>query len=421
MISIDEADLPLWQRQLVWSDVEMGLLCLSILRGYPIGQMILWKKGDEVRVPIDGRQRLTAIKRFFEGHISLPDLRHVEMELRGMKYALQEGDDPALLLPMELRDDFDDYEPAILEYTDINEDTAKDIFVKLQGGKSLTKTEVRAALPGLVTDFVSDLTIPPTLVSEDDLEDEEAPGRHDFFSEIQIPNRRKAHRNICDILLHEFLYTGQDKHWSSLESLYLDKAQTLTETEMTRFRTSLSQFHRDVQIEKDGKRMVHPGLRSAFLILTYYRVWRSLKKLALPKTFRFVETAGEFEETRQINKDDPPYVNFNAALSNAGYAQNRCAQRHRILMNFMLDRLPTAEPRDPRRGFTDDQKVAIWNRADGRCEWEEGESRCEREFPEFRAADADHIEKWVEGGRTSLENGRLLCSAHNRAARTMAS
>ena len=148
LISIDEADLPLWQRQLVWSDVEMGLLCLSILRGYPIGQMVLWKKGDGVRVPIDGRQRLTAIKRFFEGHISLPNLRHVETGLRGMKYALQEEDDPALLLPMELRDDFDDYEPAILEYTEIPEDTAKDIFVKLQGGKSLTKTEVRAALPG---------------------------------------------------------------------------------------------------------------------------------------------------------------------------------------------------------------------------------------------------------------------------------
>ncbi len=35
-------------------------------------------------------------------------------------------------------------------------------------------------------------------------------------------------------------------------------------------------------------------------------------------------------------------------------------------------------------------------------------------FPEFRLADADHIVRWVEGGATSLTNGRLLCQAHNR-------
>ncbi len=417
LISIEDGDLPKWQRQLVWTNVEMGFLCLSILRGYPIGQMVLWKKSDGVRVPIDGRQRLTAIKLFFEGHISLPDLPQVEVGLRGKKYKLQDDDPHHILLSMDLRDHFDDYEPSILEHENIQETVAKDIFVKLQGGKSLTKTEIRAALPGLVTDFVGQLADPPVSAADEEVEEEEAPGRHRFFSEIQVRNNRKAHRNICDILLHEFLYPDQDKHWSSLDSLYLDKAQTLTKAERVGFKKSFSRFHRNVRIKKGGTRKVHPALRSAYLILTYYRAWRALDKLALPSNHSFVEALALFETTRKLQKDDRPYVNFNAALSNAGYAQNRCAERHRILMNFMLDRVPDAEPRDPKRGFTEDQKVAIWSRASGRCEWKDEEgNRCLEEFPEFRAADADHVVKWKEGGRTSLENGRLLCPAHNRAA-----
>ena len=419
VISVDDADLPSWQRQLVWTNDEMGLLCYSILHGYPIGQIVLWRLDNGIRVPIDGRQRLTAIVRFFEGHVSLPDLPHIGPEYRGKKYVVREGESPENLLNVRLRDHFDDYEPAILEYEDIDEDIAKDIFVKLQGGKSLTKTEVRAALPGLVTDFVSDLTAPVTPLSNDvsEEEPEPTPSQHRFFSQLQVSNRRKAHRNICDILLHEYLYPGRDKHWSSLESLYLEKAKTLSERERSGFRKSLTRFYRSVCVGSESESSVHPRLRSAFLILTYYRAWRALEALVLPEEFAFLEVVREFESLRQENKDDPPFVNFNSALSNAGYAMNRCEQRHRIVCNFILDRIPDAEPRDATRGFTVDQKVAIWDRAEGQCEWEENGQRCSEKFADFRAADADHVVKWSEGGVTSIANGRLLCPRHNRAPR----
>ena len=418
LISVDEADLPHWQRQLVWTPDEMGLLCYSILRGYPTGQIILWRRTDGIRVPIDGRQRLTAIKRFFEGHIALPDLPHISSKYRRKKYALREQESPDDMLDTLSKDDFDDYEPAILEYDDIDEDIAKDIFVKLQGGKSLTKTEIRAALPGRVTDFVSDLASPPLpIVDDDDDEPVPPPNRHRFFSEIAASNRRKGHRNICDVLLHEFLYPGRDKHWSSLESMYLEKASTLSKREMEGFRKSLSRFHRAVRIQVNDEWRVHPHLRRAFLILTYYRVWRSLQTLSLPETFNFLELLRKFEKLRETHKDDPPYVNFNAALSNAGYAKNRCDKRHQILSTFVLGRVPNAEPRDKKRGFTVDQKVAIWDRAEGRCEWEDDEDRCPTTIADFRVADADHVVKWSEGGPTSISNGRLLCRKHNRSPR----
>jgi hypothetical protein len=396
----------------------MGLLIYSILRGYPIGQVILWRKRNGIRVPIDGRQRLTAIKRFAEGHVAIPGLRHIPPEFHGKKYSKQDQEPDDVLLSLELRDAFDDYEPSILEYEDIEEDIAKDIFVKLQGGKSLNKAEVRAALPGLVTEFVSDLTAASVELGEDEDDAEDLPARHQFFGEVNVPNRRKAHRNLCDVLFHEFLYPGHDKHWSSLESMYLDKAATLTARERDGFRNELDRFYRDVQFAVAGQQRVHPRLRSAFLILTYFRAWRELRTYAMGDGYSFVEEIRDFEDMRQGRGHLPPYLNFNAALSNAGYAQNRIEERHRILMSHILRRHPAAALRDRQRLFTEEQKIAIWDRALGRCEWLENEGeRCALEFPDFRAADADHIVRWIDGGPTSVENGRLLCAAHNRRPR----
>lgn len=417
LISVDSFDLPTWQRQLVWTLEDMGLLIYSIIQNYPIGMIVLWKKKDGVRVPIDGRQRLTAIREFAIGRVAIPSLRTVPDEFKNAKYALLEGDKERDFkeLDMQHREIFDDYEPSIVQYDDIDEPRAMDIFVRLQGGKSLTKTEVRAALGGKLCDFVSELTSEPRMEIED-FEEDDLPSQHPFFRDINIRNTRKAHRNLCDVLLHEFLYPRQDKHWSSLETMYLDKSATLTEDEQMKFRSILGRFHRSVRIAEAGT--VHPHLRSTFLILSYFRAWREVTEgYALPKDFSFLDIVRSFETQRAENSEETPWIAFNAALSNAGYAQNRIETRHRILINYILRQYPELIPRDERRLFTEAQKIVIWDRANGQCEWEENGRRCQERFPNFREAEADHIVKWIDGGPTSVDNGRLLCTRHNRAPR----
>lgn len=421
LISVDDFDVPSWQRQIVWSPEDMGLLAYSLINNYPVGMIILWRKSDGMRVPIDGRQRLSAIRAFAEGIVAIPPLRHIPPEFQNVKYRLLEGDEAAgyRLLDMSYREVFDDYEPSIWEYEGIDERTAMDIFVKLQGGKPLTKAEVRAALGGRLCEFVTELTSPATLSDIDSEEVEDAPSRHPFFAEVNVPNTRKSHRSLCDVLLHEFLYPGLDKHWSSLETMYLDKANTLTEDEKNRFRQTLNRLYRDVQFEMNGQKRVLPQLRSTFLILSYFRAWKELQEIfALPDDFSFIEVIRQFEAERNARSQEVPWVNFNAALSNAGYAQNRIQQRHEILASFILRLFPSLTPKDSRRNFTEQQKIAIWDRARGRCEWtDDNGTRCEETFSNFRDADADHIIRWNDGGPTAVENGRLLCQHHNRSRR----
>ena len=89
-------------------------------------------------------------------------------------------------------------------------------------------------------------------------------------------------------------------------------------------------------------------------------------------------------------------------------------------MSWLLARHPDLQLKDPNRAFTREQKLTIFLRATRRCEWVDGADRCPVMFEDFRDLDADHVVRWSDGGPTTVENGRLLCIAHNRANRTVA-
>jgi len=421
-ISVEDTEVPTWQRQLVWTEEEQGLLIYSICMNYPIGMMVLWHKPNDIRVPIDGRQRLYAIKRFFENRLAIPDLPSVDEELRKAKLApSQEDIDRGFKeMPLQFRDLLEDYELSIYEFENIAEPVAMDIFVRLQGGKSLNKVEIRAALGGKLCDFVSSLTSSGSGQDEDEEDADAEPSQHPFFAQLapNVRNTRKAHRNVCDVLLHEFLHPDSDKHWSSLESMYRDKASTFSEDEGTRFRTELGRFHRAVQTTVNGERIIIPQLRRVHFIMSVFKAWRQLtQSYALPPDMDFAKCIAGFETRRQEEPEEYPNVNFTAALSNAGYAASRIRTRHDILMSYILGRYPNMALKDPNRSFTIEQKIAIWERAEHQCEWVDPETgqRCEMRFKNPRDADADHIVKHRHGGPTTMDNARLLCQRHNRA------
>lgn len=68
-------------------------------------------------------------------------------------------------------------------------------------------------------------------------------------------------------------------------------------------------------------------------------------------------------------------------------------------------------PRDPVRLFSAAQRRYLMAQAGARCEhrpllW----FRCFRNT----RLQADHIMPWSRGGRTTIENGQMLCATHNR-------
>lgn len=147
-VSVDDSYVPEWQRRQVWNAEQQGWLALSILQRYPIGLIILWKKPDGVLVPIDGRQRITAIQQFRQNLVRTPDFEWVPNEYRAKTYEE---------LTLRQREAFNGYGLQIVQYDDLPEEQAMDIFVRLQRGTPLNKAEVRAALGGRISRLVTDL------------------------------------------------------------------------------------------------------------------------------------------------------------------------------------------------------------------------------------------------------------------------
>jgi hypothetical protein len=148
--------------------------------------------------------------------------------------------------------------------------------------------------------------------------------------------------------------------------------------------------------------------------LSFYRAWAEIESdYAKPQNYDFAAT---IPSLRIEFKNELPWAVFSAALSNAGYAEGRIRERHEILMSFILREYPDMPLKGTVRTLSDEQKIAIWDRANRQCEHVASDgTSCAEVFANFRDADADHIVRWTDGGSTSLSNGRLLCQAHNRA------
>ncbi len=423
-LSVLDSDVPTWQREgTAWSNDQQGMLALSILQGYPIGQILLWEKPGRVFVPMDGRQRLTAILRFRRGETKVPTHPWVPAGFRGKKYCeAGDADGGKTCLTASQTDDFDSYTVDIISYPpETPESVLMDVFVRLQSGSPLNKAEVRGALGTEVAQFVTELTHSKAPATEDEDLEEDSSAGHPFFASLGVHyrNRRKSHRQVCDQLLNEYLNGDTeadfnlDHHWETLTGLY--RTYAMKAQERAGFRAELTSFRKAFMVQ--GR--LSTGLQNPNSICTWYRVWRHMRaEYALPAQVSFGARAETFEAARLAHKLDEPFKSYATALAASGYTAQRNRERARIVREWLLADLPKMRLKDPQRLFNRDQKYVIWHRAGGRCEWiGTTGSRCTTLIrqPQDPSGHADHLIRHREGGATTVENGQLLCQKHNLA------
>ncbi len=82
--------------------------------------------------------------------------------------------------------------------------------------------------------------------------------------------------------------------------------------------------------------------------------------------------------------------------------------RDEILRRFFLRWNDDVNIRDQKRLFNNEERFVIWLLSDKKC------SKCETEL-ELAEMDADHVERWADGGETILNNAQALCANCNRS------
>jgi len=155
---------PYQRRGSLWSRSDKQFLIDSILNDYDVPKVyvadftyapsVLNERSTHYAV-IDGKQRFEAILDFFDGKFVLRDdfvwAKDPTLRLAGMGYKDLKVRHPAVAM------DFENFNLTVMSVVTDEESKINELFVRLNRNKTLTGSEIRNAMPGVVPELIRQL------------------------------------------------------------------------------------------------------------------------------------------------------------------------------------------------------------------------------------------------------------------------
>ena len=432
----DYVTRPPYQRKAVWNKKKKQSLMDSLFRRYYIPKLVIREvrlsEHQTVNEIIDGQQRITTVQDFFDNKYSLPkSLKDVDATLPGLYYKDLDSDirkfiDKSLKYQSDIIKNIDS--PHTVEHQII----ATEIFWRLQQGESLNYMEVaHAQLSSLTRNFIVKYSDDQTFDYENYAPLDSNPDKMRFFSLLSVDNNRMRHLQF----MARFMLIEQNNGYADvgdrkIEELINDAKQEDGignlgyEKEANALATikSLNVFYgifKDDPMpdEKSGMKELSTEY---FIISTYVLIRHLHKHYVIDEASK--EIIREFIysfHTRWKSSDetDTDLLNFkNRRQQGAHDIEARDIIMRQVFFQYLRDNNLEVIEKDGKRGFTELERIIIYREGKGLCQ------QCLRENkPESEARvgwskyQADHVIPHARGGKTTLENGELLCSYHNQS------
>lgn len=377
---------PFYQRESVWTKSQKQALIDSILNDIDIPKLYFHRTQEskyEYEV-VDGQQRLRAMYEFFESKFELPDYtKDVDgFSVAGLKFKK---------LPLEVQSKL---QTALFDIVQMNlaydPEDIDEMFTRLQNGTPLNAAEKRRAYPGNMRYVVTRLA------------------KHRIFDLCKFSEKRYGDEDAVAKVLHLFLHESKitDIRPNSIRKTYehnkgINEKHPKVKAVQRSFNFLVGSF----------KGSPSPALKKYALITLAYLVNDMMDNYTL-KNFpaNFGKMYLNFEMKRITNADlaEDSQDSELLAYTNAARSDSIPAMefRHRTLKNEIFQQIPDIEPLDPTRGFSDEQRLAVYWRGKGMCH------NCGKLCDQYDFH-VDHIKPHSKGGKTSLSNAQLLCPACN--------
>lgn len=407
---------PGFQRKSVWSQADRKKLITSLLDGYPVPSVFLYRRTDEdgydIYDVLDGKQRLEAILSFCRA-------KGFQRQMFEVKYRFPDHPywwDRAYLWKWRDLADKDqyrilDYKVQIVEVTG-EFDAIKDLFVRINStGKKLSGQEKRHAAyvnssllleaervaKRLRQRLMADRVVRhPQIQRMKDVE---------LVTELMISfyqggsiNKKAAVDAAMSgntINLHSLRKAGRD-----IDDVYKLARRILPQIKSTRFR-NISEFYSLLMALRSLKDMGRDlSDRDA-----QQRAGVMLGRLSTMAT-------KAQEQRRQLDGRlvvSPIVRDYLFAVEQSADTKSQRNKREEIIRGIIGSLF---EARDIRRRFSKQQRELIWSgRANAKCPGTETR-QCGRvlDWDDFQL---DHIKPWSKGGKTTLANAQILCHSCN--------
>lgn len=401
-----------YQRGLRWTTSQKQMFIDSIFRGYSIPAFYFHKTktaklGNVFYDIVDGQQRINAIKSFSEGAFTLLDPN----DDVGFKFPNFMKDLPCpwggkrfLDLPAHLQDKMKDHNIVVYEITTDNENSIRDLFIRLQGGTPLTPQDKRDSWPGNFTEFVLRVG-----------------GKSDvdrwyglpLFTEVAKVSNESRRRQLVAQIFMLYWTVQKENRFCDIKSSNIDE-----------FYHSQVDFDEGSNEAKDflsvcGKLYEafqgKPKLVGHYLIHLFLLVNRLSKEYAHGWEHHLAGKWQEFESRRQQAAEDVKnnrenelnryYYRYGHLTQTQADIASRIRQRHAFFVEEMLSLL---SPRklDTKRLFSDLERQTVFFRDMEICQW------CRMKGSDRRVSwdecDIHHIEPYAQGGLTEIHNAALV-------------
>ena len=405
---------PEYQRGLSWTETQKKMFLDSIFRNYSISAFYLHKK-EVVAAQhknlyfdiVDGQQRINAIYSFSEGAYSLLN----PSEDSGFKFPNFVKDEPCPWggmrfneLPKELQDQLRKQHVVIYEITTDNENSIRDLFIRLQGGTPLTPQDKRDSWPGNFTEFVLRVGGKSRVNKWHGLP---------LFNEIVKTNNESRRRQLVAQIFMLFWTVRKEKKFCDIKSVSIDDFYHAhidfddKSTETRRFEKICRILYEQLRTgpKKVGHSLIHMFLLVDSMLDSYERGWESGLASNLAKFENRCRSAADDNKNRRETQNKRYYTEYGQLTRTGSDSANTIKRRHSFFADEMLNLL-SPQKKDSKRQFTDTEREVVFFRDSETCQW------CKMIGNDHRVlwdeCDIHHVMPHAQGGLTEIKNAALV-------------
>jgi len=365
-----------YQREEIWTVDMAQYLIDTILRKYDIGKIYIQVREGKYFI-IDGQQRLKAIWDFADNKFPLSN-KYSPPELSGKFYKD---------LPEKVRENFRSFSVTLVFIRGFSDEEIRDLFRRINSGIPLNTAEKLNAYPGSIVPTVRKLS------------------EHPFFEKITYlkPTRYRYLHVSAQLLMLEkngitdispkalFTFFEQNKNLDTNSQTYRSVVKTLNYLEKA--------FNERMRELGKPSWIITLYLLTSYLLKNYVM---SGKEGTL-KNF-FINFYQEVLKSTETGNSE--LIEFNLAISRGTTSKENISLRHTIILRHFLAYAKNLVPLDPKREYTEDEKIAVFRMQGGKCQCcgkvLEGNFHVHHKVP------------WSDGGQTTLENALLVCERCHR-------
>jgi len=366
-----------YQREEVWSRDMAQYLIDTILRRYDIGKIYVQVREGKYFI-IDGQQRLKAIWDFADNKFPLSD-KYSPPELAGKFYKD---------LPERIREGFRSFSVTLVKVRGFSDEEVRDLFRRINSGIPLNVAERLNAYPGNIVLTVRKLS------------------EHPFFEKITYlkPTRYRYLHVSAQLLMLEkngitdispkalFTFFEQNRNLDTDSQAYRDVVKTLNYLER-----ALNEKMKELE-------------KTSWIITLYLLTSHLLKNYVMSGKEGILKSffTSFFQEVlKSAETGDSELIRFNLAISRGTTSRESISFRHKVILTRFLTYAKNLVPLDPRREYTEEERIVIFRMNGGRCQ------RCGEKL-RVNNFHIHHRVPWAKGGQTTLENALLLCEQCHR-------